>query len=360
MGIKDLKPGTKLKLTKLDQEDHKTTPPPLFTEPKLVAELAARDIGRPSTYSSIVSLIQDRGYVAKKGNQLYPTALGFNVARVLKAKFPQFTNYQYSAEMEKELERIAEWKMQRVQFLDTFWNHKSGFAQTVENLSKTIDIKELEQYSLIDLHNGFSIKFNKFGTFLQDNNGKPNEKGYLPSVRIDDLANAMDFKDKEVCEKTFEDYESRVEAKELGVLTEGEYKDWTVWARDGKFGKYLQASHPKRIAANEVGKKPAATVPKPINHPLPEHLDIETVELKDIQEMFAEVKMPRWSPDGKWLVGIGKKGPYIGKKSSPRGRPAFRGLPDGEDPKTVSFEKVQEFWAEAEAKKKAVAAKKKK
>lgn len=348
MAIKNLKVGSDAKLTKLKNEEHKTTPPGRFSEVKLVSELESRGIGRPATFSSIVSLIQDRGYVAKKGTQLYPTPLGFAVARLLAAKFPSFTAYDYTAQMEDELDDIAQWKQGRVSFLGGFWNGKNGFEHLLEELSKDIDFKEIEQYSRIDLHNGYSIRFSRFGTFLQDDNGKADAKGYLPSVRLDDSVDVWDYKEVEACKTAFENAANRVEARELGILEDGEYKGWTVWARDGKFGAYLQALHPKHVEANEKGKKPTASVPQPINHQIPEGLTLEKVELSDIASLFSEVKLPRWSPDKKWLVGIGKRGAYIGRKATVKSRPVFRSLPETEDPRTVTFEKVQELWAEAE------------
>lgn len=348
MAIKNLKPGSPAKLSKLSNEEHKTAPPGRFSETKLVAELEARDIGRPSTFSSIVSLIQERGYVAKKGTQLYPTPLGFAVARLLAAKFPSFTAYEYTAEMENELDDIASGKKNRVSFLKGFWNGKDGFENLLNEISKDIDFKEIEKYARVDLHNGYSIRTTRFGTFLQNDEGKPDSNGYLPSVRLDDSVDVWDYKEVEACRKVFEEASNKVEARELGILEAGEYAGWTVWARDGKFGPYLQALHPKHVEANEKQKKPAASVPAPINHQIPEGLAIETVELKDVAELFSEVKLPRWSPDKKWLVGIGKRGAYIGKKATVKSRPVFRSLPETEDPRTITFEKVQELWAEAE------------
>lgn len=349
MALKDLKTGTAVKLAELTNEARKTTPPGRFSEVSLVKQLSELDIGRPSTFSSIVSLIQDRGYVAKKGTQLYPTPLGFAVARLLAAKLPAFTAYDYTAKMEVQLEEIAEGKQQRAQFLDGFWNGANGFEALIASLSKDIDFKELEQYSRIELYNGYSIRFTKFGTFLQDDNGKPDDRGYLPSARLDDDVDVIDYKDAELCRTTLETSLTKVDSRELGILEAGEYKDWTVWTKEGRFGAYVQALHPKHTKAVEAGKKPGAAIPQPINQKLPEGLTVETVTLADVDSLFAEVKLPRWSSDRKWLIGIGKKGAYMGKKASVKGRPVFRSLKPEFDPKTISFEEVQKLWAEAVA-----------
>lgn len=352
MALKNLKAGVPVKLSKLTNEEHKTTPPSRYSEVKLVSELEKRNIGRPSTFSSIVSLIQDRGYVAKKGTQMYPTPLGFAVARLLAAKFPSFTAYEYTAEMETELDSIADGKQTRIKFLNGFWNGKDGFEALLAELLETIDFKELEQYSRIDLHNGYSIRFSKFGTFLQDDNGKPDDKGYLPSARIDDDSDVWEYKDPEICKTTLEQASNKIEAKELGVLTAGEYKDWGVWAKDGKFGAYVQALHPDYLKAVEAGKKPTASVPKPINHKLPEEFDLEAVTLKDIASLFAEVKLPRTLSDN-FFTGIGKRGPWLARKANAKARRAvFVGLPEEYDPRTMTLENAEQVWKDKQAKKK--------
>ena len=100
IAIKDLVKDSPVRLERLEKESRETRPPNRFTESSLVSKLDELGIARPSTVSSIISLIQDRGYVAKKGNQLYPTPLGFAVARLLKNKLPDFTDYAYTSNME--------------------------------------------------------------------------------------------------------------------------------------------------------------------------------------------------------------------------------------------------------------------
>lgn len=357
MNIKYLKPGTDTTLEKLSNEEHKTTPPGRFSEPSLVGMLESKGIGRPSTFSSIVSLIQDRGYVAKKGGQLYPTALGFAVARLLSAKFPTFTDYSYTAQMETDLEDIAEGKQTREGFLSAFWNGKDGFESVLATLSGNIDFDELEQYSVIDLHNGYTVKVGRFGTFLQDSNGEPNEKGYLPSARLEDNADVWDYRDAEKCAELIANASNRVDARELGVLSEGEYEGYTLWVRDGKFGPYLQALHPKHVKLLEEGKKPTASTPKPVNQSLPEEFSIESVELEQVKHLFDEIKLPRTlSPN--FFVGIGARGPWLGYKSNPKARRAiFVGLPDDLDPRTMTPEDAERVWQEKQDAKKAKAEK---
>lgn len=349
MSIKDLKPGEKTILKELVKEEKKTTPPSRFTESSLIASLDDKNIGRPSTYSSIVSLIQDRGYVRKIGNQLVPTFLGFSVVNILTHKFPKFTAYQYTAEMEENLEKIIEGKLSRENFLKDFWRGDYGLDNTVNKIIDSIDYEEISKLCTIDLNNGYSIYYNKFGARLQDNSSEKNSKGYLPSVYLGENEDfsSYDFSNPEVCKELFDKASNKTEDRELGELKSGEYAGWRVTVKDGRFGKFLQA-----VDSTPKSKR------SPVSHPLPENLDIHTVSLEEVEYLFAEVKLPRWSEDKLWLVGIGKRGPYIGKKVSVKSRPVFRSLPEGEDPRTISFDKVKEYWYEKDKLKEAEAVKK--
>lgn len=351
MKIKDLKNGAAVKLTKLTKESKETRPPNRYSENGLVAKLEELGIGRPSTFSSIVSVIQERGYVKKKGNQLYPTARGFAIARIMGDKLTEFTAYAYTSDMEQRLEEIEEGKVSREQFLADFWRGKDGFEALLSSLENSIDFDELRDLATIDLGNGYRVKFSRYGTFLEDSNGEANEKGYLPSAKLDDEVDIWDYKDPEVAAEAMKSAAVRAEGpRVLGLLPGGQYQGWTVHAREGKFGAYVQAIHPDEVIARDAGKKPSASTPAAVSQKLPEGVDLATVELKDVAELFAEVKLPRWSPDKKWLVGIGKRGAYMGMKKTAKSRPVFKSLPEDVDPRTVSFDAVKKLWEEAEKK----------
>lgn len=334
--IKDLKKGTKVSLEDLSSDSHQTQPPPRFSEVKLISELEKRGIGRPATFNSIVTTIQERGYVIKVGNQLVPTFLGFSVVKLLTKKFPTFTDYGYTAQMEKKLDEIAEHKLSREAFLTNFWSGPNGFAATVEKLINSIDYDEIKELSAIDLHNGYRIVSNRFGSFIEDPNGTTNEKGYLPSAKIDDLDSIDKYLDPEVCRELLERAANPIQSSELGELSSGEYRGWIVTVKDGKFGPFAQAVDPKNPKAS------------PVNHKLPEGVTLENATLEALAPLFEEVKLPRWSSDKKWLVGIGKKGAYMGRKATAKSRPVFKALDPEYDPRTVSFSEVERLWNEKE------------
>ena len=106
-GCPHLKPGDELKALELEPEGHETTPPARYTEASLVQALEERGIGRPSTYASIIGTILDRGYVFKTGTALVPTFLAFAVTGLLEQHFGRLVDYDFTAQMEDDLDRIA-------------------------------------------------------------------------------------------------------------------------------------------------------------------------------------------------------------------------------------------------------------
>jgi len=116
-----LKKGEPLALQGLNPEQHFTQPPPRFTEATLVKELEELGIGRPSTYASIITTIQDREYVIKDKTQLKPTELGFVVIDLLVLSFPEILNVEFTAHMEEELDLVEEGKMTWTKALEEFY-----------------------------------------------------------------------------------------------------------------------------------------------------------------------------------------------------------------------------------------------
>ena len=113
--------GRRSRSLTLEPEGHSTSPPPRYTEPTLVKALEDRGIGRPSTYAAILSTILDRGYVFKKGTALVPTFLAFAVVNLLERHFEQLVDFDFTARMEDDLDRIAAGDEERVAWLARFY-----------------------------------------------------------------------------------------------------------------------------------------------------------------------------------------------------------------------------------------------
>ena len=99
--------GQQVEASDIEPDGHETQPPARYTEATLVKTLEAKEIGRPSTYASIISTIMDRGYVYERGRALIPSWLAFSVTKLLETNFPKLVDYQFTAEMENGLDRIA-------------------------------------------------------------------------------------------------------------------------------------------------------------------------------------------------------------------------------------------------------------
>jgi DNA topoisomerase I len=167
--LPDLAGVNELELEKLDHEQHFTEPPPRYNEASLVKELEERGIGRPSTYASIISTIQDREYVVKHGGsrgRFYPTEIGVVVCELLVESFPYIFDTKYTAKLEGELDDIEEGKEKWTDLLNGFYGY---FEDELKDASKKMrDIKRMEQVTTetCDLCGSpLLLKWGKFGSF---------------------------------------------------------------------------------------------------------------------------------------------------------------------------------------------------
>jgi DNA topoisomerase-1 len=161
-----LEPGQKLALKSLNPEQHFTEPPPRYNEASLVKELEERGIGRPSTYSAILSTIQERQYVQKLGGKFTPTEIGLVVTDLLVANFPDIFDVQYTARLEEELDEIEEGKEKWTDALADFYKkfekdlrYAQKHMENIKRMEKPTDEKcELCKSPLV-------IKWGKHGSF---------------------------------------------------------------------------------------------------------------------------------------------------------------------------------------------------
>jgi DNA topoisomerase-1 len=119
--LPDIKEGEALKLLDIKPEQHFTQPPPRYSEATLVKDLEEKGIGRPSTYATILSTVQDRGYVEKKEARLYPTELGVVVNGLLVKSFPEIVSTDFTAQMEERLDQVEEGTGDWVRLLHDFY-----------------------------------------------------------------------------------------------------------------------------------------------------------------------------------------------------------------------------------------------
>jgi DNA topoisomerase-1 len=158
--------GEQVELVKLRPQQHFTQPPPRYTEATLVKTLEEYDIGRPSTYAPIISTIQQRGYVERSEKRLYPTELGEIVNELLVEYFPDIVNAQFTAQMEKDLDRVATGEQDWVSILSDFY---APFSKAVEHAEAHMPEVTVEDQLTGELcekcGHPMVIKFGRYGKF---------------------------------------------------------------------------------------------------------------------------------------------------------------------------------------------------
>ncbi|MGG1353987.1 type I DNA topoisomerase [Psychrobacter pacificensis] len=147
--LPDVKKGDKLNLDKLDPSQHFTKPAPRYTEASLVKELEKKGIGRPSTYASIISTIQDRGYVKLENKRLFAEKMGDIVTDRLTASFPDLMDYTFTAALEDKLDHVAEGEQDWKDVLDNFYGE---FKTTLEHAKGKDGMRPNDPTDVPDVH----------------------------------------------------------------------------------------------------------------------------------------------------------------------------------------------------------------
>jgi len=137
--LPEVKVGEEISILKLNDEQHFTDPPPRYSEASLVKKMEELGIGRPSTYASIISVLSTRNYVELINKRFNPTDRGKLISAFLEKLFSKYVDYNFTAELENQLDEITSGKIEWVQVLDNFWR---DFYENVEKLKK----RELEKY----------------------------------------------------------------------------------------------------------------------------------------------------------------------------------------------------------------------
>jgi DNA topoisomerase-1 len=230
-----LKEGQILDLGALEAKGHETTAPPRYTEASLVKSLEELGIGRPSTYASIISTIIDRGYVTPRGTALVPNWIAFSVVRLLEEHFGDLVEYDFTAEMENDLDRIADGEADRTEWLTGWYfggDRHRGLRQVVDNLGE-IDAREINSFTIGD---GITLRIGRYGPYLE----VPSEESETPRrVNVpDDMA-----PDELTPARARELIDAPVTGdRELGV-NPGTGK--MVVAKDGRYGPYVTELEPE-------------------------------------------------------------------------------------------------------------------
>ncbi len=277
-----------LKCQNVDAVAHETKPPARFTEATLVRTLEAEGIGRPSTYASILSTIQDRGYIRKNGSQLVPTFTAMAVTKLLESHFPNLVDLGFTAGMEQSLDDIADGTADRLPYLRKFYNGSEGLDEQVKEKEGGIDPREACTLSIDGLD--ASVRVGKYGPYFEKSRGDEKFTASIPdSIAPGDITNA-------IADRLIEEKQRGPQA--LGIHPED---GLAVYQMRGPFGPYLQ-----------LGEVTDET-PKPKRCSIPNFVDLATINLETAMALLALPRRIGKHPltDKVVNAGIGRFGPYV-------------------------------------------------
>jgi DNA topoisomerase-1 len=164
-----LEKGDEAKVRAITPSQHFTEPPPRYSEASLVKELEKQGIGRPSTYSAIISTLRQRDYVTLQDRRFQPTELGETVTRVLISRFPDIFNVAFTSEMETELDKIEEGELGWVQVLRNFYGPFAKALESVDTaamIREAHDVGDLESQPCPECGGKLTVKSGRFGPFI--------------------------------------------------------------------------------------------------------------------------------------------------------------------------------------------------
>ena len=314
-----VKIGDNINILKLNDEQHFTDPPPRYSEASLVKKMEELGIGRPSTYASIISVLSTRNYVEQVNKRFHPTDRGKLISAFLEKLFSKYVDYNFTAELENQLDEITSGKIEWIEVLNNFWK---DFYKNVG------DVKEIRTREVLDMLN------ESLGTLIFDrdsndaidrkcklcSNGKLSLKNSFRGGAFIGCSNYPECKFTRPLSKA--KAASQYNLAEPKLLGQNEFgKD--IYLKNGRFGPYLQ--YKKELETSDIDenvkkKKEKKKKKKKIiendhlkNVSIPKGIEIDKVDLKQANFLCSLPKIIGQNPDtGKDItLNSGRFGPYL-------------------------------------------------
>ncbi|WP_035847622.1 type I DNA topoisomerase [Kitasatospora azatica] len=342
--------GDPLAAEQLTPEGHATKPPARYTEASLVKELEDREIGRPSTYASIIDTIINRRYVFKKGTALVPSFLSFAVVNLLEKHFGRLVDYDFTARMEDDLDRIAAGQAESVPWLKRFYfgegegagvaaeagngdgDHLGGLKELVTDLG-AIDAREISSFPL---NAEITLRVGRYGPYVEKASQTPDEPGQRADIPDELPPDELTVElAEELLAKPSGDFELGHDPESGNMLV----------AKDGRYGPYVTEILPE--GTPKTGKNAV----KPRTASLFKTMSLDSVTLEDALRLLSLPRVVGTDAEGVEITAQnGRYGPYLKKGTD------SRSLTDEEQLFTVTLEEALAIYAQPKQRGRAAAA----
>ena len=326
--IPDLKEKSKVKLEKVNREQHFTEPPPRFNEASLIKRLEEEGIGRPSTYASIISKIQERNYVKKDKNRLVPEDTGRLLNFFLEAYFNKYIEYDYTAKLEENLDDISSGEKKWKEVIRSFWEELSqsveyamsfSITEVLDNLNEKLanylfdDGSGKIQTKCSACNNGeLGIKLSKTGAFIGCSS--------YPDCKYSRPLNANSENNPA---------ELTTQEEPIGQDTNGN----DIFLKNGRYGPYLEVFY--------------AGSDKPKRSAVPKHYTLDELTLEKARQLLELPRNLGLHPEdqSEVIAAIGPYGPYIKHGKT------YANMKDFEEVFSIGMNRAVELLVEAAEKK---------